>query len=179
MTTMPRKQPPTWWLRMFTIGVACVALCLGVVAILQILRSTGDDGICSGPDPAGGYELQHDFQEVHHTTIDGRRVRHGRYRGWRSVDVKLWLATYSMRGEIAVETGYKDGNLHGLYRYWHENGQLGSIGQFRNGKKHGEWTFFDINGNCLGGYVYENDGIVAEYDADGADSQRNGQGPPR
>ncbi len=88
--------------------------------------------------------------------------------------------TFSERGQIEVLAEYRNDALHGLsanYRngrtlnettylegvmdgpfaiYDDSNGKIQRSGYFKNGKQHGEFLFYDGNGNITLRYEYEN-----------------------
>lgn len=53
--------------------------------------------------------------------------------------------TYA-NGTPHFEYQLRDGLPHGTGRVWHPNGELSSVGEYVNGVKHGEFTFFDESG---------------------------------
>jgi len=48
-----------------------------------------------------------------------------------------------------VETEYREGDLSGPWRSWHENGQAEQVGEFTSGKETGKWTTWDWDGKKL------------------------------
>lgn len=54
--------------------------------------------------------------------------RHGPYRKW-----------HRYKDIIIAEGAYLDGEKHGLWRTWYDNGRLASEGWYRKGKRHGTW----------------------------------------
>lgn len=44
-------------------------------------------------------------------------------------------------------TSLENFNLNGVQKVWHENGQLGLIGELVNGQRNGEWIEYDSLGN--------------------------------
>jgi antitoxin component YwqK of YwqJK toxin-antitoxin module len=58
----------------------------------------------------------------------------------------------------------------GLYKTWHENGQLYIQGQFERGQKSGEWFTYYANGSLNTRGFYRNDekvGVWNSYNLEG------------
>lgn len=49
-------------------------------------------------------------------------------------------------GQIAVEENFKNGKQEGLGKSWHENGQVKAEGNYKNGKLEGLWKEWYPNG---------------------------------
>ena len=45
--------------------------------------------------------------------------------------------------------------MHGLFRTWHENGQLQEESTYYQGKEHGETKQYDENGVQIGSYIMD------------------------
>ena len=54
--------------------------------------------------------------------------------------------SYYPDGKLEYEAEFFNGKLDGTSRVWDENGFLRSISQYSNGKPHGSWQQFHING---------------------------------
>tara|TARA_B100000902_G_C27114011_1_gene815111 strand:+ start:322 stop:717 length:396 start_codon:yes stop_codon:yes gene_type:complete len=54
-------------------------------------------------------------------------------------------------GQIEFEVNYLNGELHGLKKSWHQNGENYEVGEYLKNKKEGKWQRFGENGE----YVYE------------------------
>jgi hypothetical protein len=57
----------------------------------------------------------------------------------------LWRFWHE-NGQLIIEKNYVNGNLEGLYRSWHENGQLQEEGNYLNGEREGLHRFWHENG---------------------------------
>ncbi len=69
---------------------------------------------------------------------------HGKYyQGQRH---GLW-EHYRDNGSLDSKGTYDYGLRHGKWRFYHPNGQLASEGNFDLGHEHGHWTMFDENGD--------------------------------
>jgi antitoxin component YwqK of YwqJK toxin-antitoxin module len=58
------------------------------------------------------------------------------------------------------------GSQIGNWTFYHENGEVESLGSFINGKNEGVWNFYDTTGNKLKEVVYQNgiyNGKYADY----------------
>jgi len=64
----------------------------------------------------------------------------GKKTGYKKTDF-----TFNENGQLVAERIYKDGNSLGITKY-DENGQKESEGNYINGKKNGNWTFWHENG---------------------------------
>lgn len=59
--------------------------------------------------------------------------------------------------KIVRETGYyQNGNKHGLWQMWDENGKLTAIANYDNGVKHGKWEVWDHKGTLRSSTEYAN-----------------------
>ena len=52
-------------------------------------------------------------------------------------------------GRIKILKHYKDGNVHGKFIYYWDNGQIHLIGQYDQMKRVGNWKTFDSNGELI------------------------------
>ena len=50
-------------------------------------------------------------------------------------------------GNLSSAGNYKDGKQQGEWKYFHENGNLSSVGNYKDGKQQGKWKFFYENGD--------------------------------
>ena len=66
----------------------------------------------------------------------------------------LWIAYDKNTGKKQSETYFTDGVENGTYKVYNENGTPRVVGQYLNGKKTGEWTFYDIHGVLEGTSTY-------------------------
>ena len=55
--------------------------------------------------------------------------------------------SYYQNGNIEYESEYKNGNLHGVTKYWDESENLISEATYSNGKLHGLWTSYFSGGS--------------------------------
>ena len=54
--------------------------------------------------------------------------------------------SYYQNGNIEYESEYRNGNLHGVTKYWDESENLISEATYSNGKLHGLWTSYFSGG---------------------------------
>ena len=90
-------------------------------------------------------------------TLDEQQVG---YRSWSETD------------QLTMEYGIRDDRMHGLFRTWHDNGQLCEVSWYEHGKEHGTTKQYDIDGTLIGTYTmvhgtgidlwFERQGILAE-----------------
>ncbi|MDG1840799.1 MAG: hypothetical protein P8I93_00465 [Crocinitomicaceae bacterium] len=78
------------------------------------------------------------------------------------------FTTYHKNSKPELEGNIKDGDYHGLWKYYHSNGNLKSEGHYKNRwKKIGNWKYYHANGNlesegncedgnCVGYWKYYN-----------------------
>ena len=53
---------------------------------------------------------------------------------------------YHNNGNVALIGNYKNGKKEGEWKYYRENGKLEGIVNFKNGKQEGEWKWYHENG---------------------------------
>lgn len=92
--------------------------------------------------PKGGKICQHNYrgmQHIHHIAeydVKGNVIYH---RGY-----------YSDGMTVKFEANYDSkGNRQGIYKRYHENGQLEGSGNYVNDELHGEYRNFDKNGRLI------------------------------
>lgn len=69
------------------------------------------------------------------------------------------IAEYYPNGQIKGDINFlENGRLDGPAIYYHPNGRIKSIGQFKNGKWWGKWKNFDESGNLLEYEYYDENG---------------------
>ena len=61
----------------------------------------------------------------------------------------MWKSYYRDGGTLWSEGEFTDGMREGITKSYHPNGQVRYAGSFTNGKKFGEWRFYDENGELL------------------------------
>ncbi|WP_084187244.1 toxin-antitoxin system YwqK family antitoxin [Andreprevotia chitinilytica] len=76
-----------------------------------------------------------------------------RYSRYKASDGSRWIRhglfrAYHQNGNLASEGHYADGKEHGPWRDYHENGQVAAEGQYENGQETGEWKFWDADGSA-------------------------------
>jgi len=59
------------------------------------------------------------------------------------------LFEYGGGSALVLAASYKDGKLDGVYSRWHENQRPAVVGAYRDGKRVGQWKFFDDKGTSL------------------------------
>jgi|GEM_PF-4670663 antitoxin component YwqK of YwqJK toxin-antitoxin module len=62
---------------------------------------------------------------------------------------------YDSDGNLVTKVTYRDGIAHGEYWIFHENEAVRFHGFYDNGKRHGEISEFDMNGNLMAIATYE------------------------
>ncbi len=61
---------------------------------------------------------------------------------------------YQDVNQVKVKEEFQDGKKSGTYKSWFKNGQLKTIGNFKNNKRVGAWKFFNEKGDLTYAYVY-------------------------
>jgi antitoxin component YwqK of YwqJK toxin-antitoxin module len=67
---------------------------------------------------------------------------------------------YSDTGQIKSLGEIKNGKRDGKWTYWHRDGQLGAEGNFKDGKLDGKWTWWHKDGTIEKVEYYENGELV-------------------
>ncbi len=76
------------------------------------------------------------------------------------------LKSYFKNGKLAVQQSYKDGKYHGENTWYNNDGQIVEKSQYLNGEYHGEYVQYYSNGNVYIStpYQYDNrNGLEIEY----------------
>src|SRR5690349_13872121 len=76
-----------------------------------------------------------------------------------------------LEGFGCLKAGTKERVFHGPYVAYWPNGQKQAEGQFENGWRTGNWSFFDRDGKKSGETQFKNDeynGLRVEFNADGS-----------
>lgn len=73
----------------------------------------------------------------------------------------IWTQWYPS-GEKWTETKYKKGKRYGKMIEWYKSGEVNYIAHYKNDVPHGEWIFYDGEGNKVKKVVYENGEQVKE-----------------
>jgi antitoxin component YwqK of YwqJK toxin-antitoxin module len=74
--------------------------------------------------------------------------------------------------QICMEYGIKNEKMHGLFRYWHDNGNLCEESFYIDGKEHGITKQYDYEGNLIGSYeMHHGTGVDLWYLAKGIISE--------
>ncbi len=55
-----------------------------------------------------------------------------------------------------LEGTYQDGEATGVWKYYHDNGNMASEGRLVNGLKVGQWKFYNRSGRLMEVIEYEN-----------------------
>ena len=63
---------------------------------------------------------------------------------------------YHNNGNVEIIGNYKNGELEGEWKSYHENGELKAIVNIKNGKAEGEWKSYRKNGKLEGIGNYKN-----------------------
>jgi antitoxin component YwqK of YwqJK toxin-antitoxin module len=78
---------------------------------------------------------------------------------------------YYVNGHKEREGTFKNGERHGKWTYWYDNGNVWSRGEFKKGKSHGLRQVYHPNGQLFYEGRYKNDKPVGTwrfYDEEGA-----------
>lgn len=124
-----------------------------------------EDGICYELSPIGD------------TIQSGEFVEGSKEGRWKTdVGDALVIENYSdgeLHGEykvyfistkkLKIETKYLQGNLHGRYREFYENGRIKTDGEYVAGKENGVWSFYDEDG-LLETQIEYSQGEIAKVD---------------
>jgi antitoxin component YwqK of YwqJK toxin-antitoxin module len=88
--------------------------------------------------------------------VNGEKIA---YRAWNE-------------NQICMEYEIKNEKMHGLFRTWHDNGNLCEESFYIDGKEHGINKQYDYDGNFIGSYeLYHGTGIDLWYSAKGVISE--------
>jgi antitoxin component YwqK of YwqJK toxin-antitoxin module len=88
--------------------------------------------------------------------LDGEKIA---YRAWHN-------------NQICMEYAVKNEKMHGLYKTWHDNGNLCELGFYIDGNEHGITKQYDHDGNLIGSYeMHHGTGIDLWYSAKGIISE--------
>lgn len=70
---------------------------------------------------------------------------------------------YYQNGRKEIEGRYKNGKRHGKWTYWYDNGNVWSEGEYKNGKSHGYRKVYHPNGKLFYEGNYKNDKPVGAW----------------
>ena len=78
---------------------------------------------------------------------------HFRYSRYLAADGTRWIRhglfrAYHRNGQVASVGEYTHGAETGLWREYHENGAIAAQGEYREGKEHGLWHFWTATGEA-------------------------------
>ena len=63
---------------------------------------------------------------------------------------------YDELGNVRISTGYRDNQVHGLFRRWYNNGRLSDSGTYEKGRRHGVWMTYYPDGKLRdSGYYHK------------------------
>jgi|GEM_PF-2411766 len=74
-------------------------------------------------------------------------------------------------GSTHISAFKLDGQFHGKYLEFDENGQVLSVGQYDRGEKVGTWSVRSANGKSIYAFTYHNDRIQSAREFACADAQ--------
>ena len=80
-----------------------------------------------------------------YNVASGQTVKNGLY------------ATYYPNGDVYILESYKNNQLHGPVIGFYENKRVNISGYYLNGKKHGNWSFFNEKGTLRKIVTFQND----------------------
>lgn len=110
--------------------------------------------------------------------------KHGTRNGWRKIydfEGKMKESSYYLNGdrdslytswmfgEKVSEQWYKDGELHGLTTWYHQNGKVETTGSYESGERNGFFHYYAPDGQLRFRLNYR-DGIILSYSYLGPDS---------
>jgi antitoxin component YwqK of YwqJK toxin-antitoxin module len=89
-------------------------------------------------------------KESAHYYLDGEKIA---YRAWSE-------------NQVSMEYSIKNQKMHGLFRTWHDNGNLCTSGFYIDGREHGITKQYDYEGNLIGSYeMHHGTGVDLWYSA--------------
>ena len=93
-------------------------------------------------------------QRIEETHENGASKVVASYDGDRKIDE----STYYPNGQVQMRGGFdKDGERHGPWKSWYDNGNVWSESEFSNGKRHGVNTVYYQNGKKRYQGQFDND----------------------
>jgi antitoxin component YwqK of YwqJK toxin-antitoxin module len=101
--------------------------------------------INDSPIPSNAVEI------IQETWGNGNKKRTSYHVDGKEIGFRYWDETGLVDGEVQT----REGQMHGLFRTWHGNGQIFEIAIYNDGKEHGESKQYDDNGLLVGSYVME------------------------
>jgi len=84
---------------------------------------------------------------------DNRIITQGKYNE-RGGKIGVWTY-YLKKDTIGHIITYKDGDKNGLFQDFHYNGKMKIEGNYKNGKKDGEWKYYDSYGSMTSFKVFK------------------------
>ncbi len=78
------------------------------------------------------------------------------------------VKAFYLDGAVKMEGAYMDKMLlvpHGLFVYYHSNGQVESTGHFRNGSKYGIWLRYHADGSPKTEKIYATEPVIKAMEA--------------
>lgn len=73
------------------------------------------------------------------------------------------LIIKSKGGQLNIEVGYKNGDLHGLRKLYYQSGKLYKSESYKNGYDDGDFEYFSENGNLLIKFKSKADELQGDY----------------
>tara|TARA_B100000809_G_C15110242_1_gene520306 strand:+ start:1064 stop:1798 length:735 start_codon:yes stop_codon:yes gene_type:complete len=86
---------------------------------------------------------------IYYEPVNGQ-YRVARYEYYTDGILDGQFKEYYPNTKIKLEGTYKDGNFHGIVRYYYGNGKKERIEKYQYAVKHGWWVFFDEKGVVVG-----------------------------
>lgn len=138
----------------------------------QILQAQQQQGYANNPSQAQQYQKPTLYQSCEArpqggqtclaTLKDGRKVH---ISETNAQGVKVYFRTYYADGNtIESEQQYQDNVAHGAFKSYHLNGKPQFLGNYVNGKLHGELKTHDENGRLIKVEHYQNDVEILRTD---------------
>ena len=125
----------------------------------RIYDAAANAGACSGNLGAAKRYLDADdiegFERVCRGSVAWLAWQRLRYAMTSGV-AETW---HDNGGSLMEEYTYVDGAQHGVYRSWHDNGQLWVEGTFVKGVRHGAYKEWRANGQLYAAGAFEGDVI--------------------
>ena len=95
-------------------------------------------------------------------TINGNKEKEGELKDNKKDGI--WSYWYIENGQKWMEESYENGLLDGQTTVWYKSGEKEYVANYKKGKPHGEWIFYDADGNKTKKAIYENGKKISTED---------------
>ncbi|MCD6066050.1 MAG: hypothetical protein K0S33_876 [Bacteroidetes bacterium] len=103
------------------------------------------DSLVSVPQPDGDTSI-HIYYKREHTIIHKQGFTVSVIQKFKD-GIKTFVGEYYANGQLKGKIMLNEkGEIDGTVTYYYENGRIKTIGQFKSGRKSGDWKIFDENG---------------------------------